>query len=428
MKTEDLERQLKAANPYPPQALTALEIAAAEAELGEAIVAGPASAGGGVGAGGTKRSRRSRWPRRIGLAMAGGLAAIVAAVVLVFSGGGGEDGSSRAYAAELVRFAEASPLLLLEGPGWRVQNANEQRSREGVEGTMEFVTGKPVPYETIQITGTGADERASGLLPAAVRQRRVDLWWRPGSLSEVIGIQRRNPHPHGQDWRKLPVLGTTAAVDTRAEFYANLGRPGDRRMTAFWSEDGYVLQLTAWVPDLAAFEERLGWLTKVGTQTWLDAMPAKVVKAADHDAAVREMLKGIPVPSSFEPSKVPDEGLTATRYQVGTSVTATVSCLWFLQWAQARRSGDRPAELEAERAMATSRRWPILREMAKDGAYPLTIWQLAKEMPSGVWIHTGHRHPLLPRAEGLGCARLGLPLLPRKQKLQRERGPPLPPR
>jgi hypothetical protein len=49
-------------------------------------------------------------------------------------------------------------------------------------------------------------------------------------------------------------------------------------------------------------------------------------------------------------------------------------------------------------------------------------------MPSGVWIHTGHRHPLLPRAEGLGCARLGLPLLPRKQRLQRERGPPLPPR
>ncbi|HSC21670.1 MAG TPA: hypothetical protein VLC07_08065 [Solirubrobacterales bacterium] len=426
MKTHDLDARFKAANPYPSEVLAALEIAAAEAELGEAIVAGPASAGGGVGAGGAMRSRRSRWRRRLGLAVAGGLAMIAAAVV-IFSGGG-EGGSNRAYGAELVRFAEASPLLLLEGPGWRVQNADEQRTREGVEGTMEFVTGKPVPYETIHITGAGADERARGLLPAAVRQRRVDLGWRPGNLSEAIGIQRRNPHPHGQDWLKLPVLDTTAVVDTRAEFYANLGRPGDRRMIAFWSEDGFVLQLTAWVPDLAAFEERLGWLTKVDTQTWLDAMPAKVVKAADHDAAVREMLKGIPVPSTFKPSKIPDEGLSVTRYQVGASVTATVSCLWFLQWAEARRSGDRPGELEAEQAMATSRRWPILHEMAKDGAFPETIWQLAKEMPSGVWVHTGHRHPLLPRAEGLGCARLGLPLLPRKQKLQRERGPPLPPR
>jgi len=157
-------------------------------------------------------------------------------------------------------------------------------------------------------------------------------------------------------------------------------------------------------------------------------MPAKVVKAADHEAAVREILKGIPVPGTFSTAKVPNEGLTTNRYQVGADVTATVSCLWFLQWAEARRSGDRPAELEAERAMATSRRWPILREMGRDGAYPETIWELAREMPRGVWEWDRQRHPLLPRAESLGCARLGLPLLPRKQKLQAERGPPPPPR
>jgi hypothetical protein len=428
MKTHDLDRQLKAANPYPSQALTALELGAAEAELGEAIVAGQASAGDGVAPGGAMRSRRSRWPRRVGLAAAGGLAMIAAAIVLLFSGDGAEHGSSRAYAAELVRFAEASPLLLLEGPGWRVQNANEQRSREGVEGTMEFVTGKTIPYETIHVAGSPRAQRETGMFPPGVRQRRVELWWRHGSLAAAISMQHTSLHPHGQRWLKLPVLDTTAAVDTRAEFFVNQGGPGNRRMVALWSEDGYVIELRAAVPNLAAFEERLGWLTKVDTQTWLDAMPAKMVKAADHDAAVREMLKGIPVPRTFEPSKVPDEGLTATRYQVGASVTATVSCLWFLQWAEARRSGDRAAEREAERAMATSRRWPILREMAKDGAYPETIWQLAEEMPSGVWVHTGHRHPLLPRAEGLGCARLGLPLLPSKQKLQRERGPPLPPR
>jgi len=429
MKTYDLDRELRAANPFPPQRLAALELHTPEAELAEAIVAGPAGAGDAAEGEDARRPPKSRWPRRLVAALAVSLAVLVGAIVLVFPGGDGEEGSGRAYAAELVRFAESSPLLLLEGPGWRVQNANEQRSREGVEGTMEFVTGKPIPYESIRITGSAGAERAVGLRPAGVRQRQVGLGWRHGSLADAIELQRHNRHPHGQRWLKLPVLDTTAAVDTRAEFYVNLGRPGDRRMIAFWSEDGYVLQLTAWVPDLAAFEERLGWLTKVDTQTWLDAMSAKVVKAEEHDAAVREMLDGIPVPGSFKPSLVPDEGLTTARYQVGTSVTATVSCLWFLQWAEARRSGDHAAELEAERAMATSRRWPILREMAKDGAYPETIWELAAEMPSGVWVFRGHRRPLLPRAEGLGCARLGLPLLPRKQKLQRERGvPPPPPR
>lgn len=425
MKTHDLDQRIKDANPIPPQALAALALAPAEAELEGAIVAGPARAGaesGGGGAGGPRR------PRRLTVAAAGGLAVLVGVVVLLLSAGGTEDGPSRAYGAELVRFAEASPLLLLEGPGWRVQNANEMRRREGIEGTMEFVAGKPVPYEAITVTGSSKAQRETGMLPAAVRQRRVELWWHPGSLGEAISMQRTNLHPHGQRWLKLPVLDTTAAVDTRAEFYVNQGGPGNRRMVALWSEDGYVLELRAAVPDLAAFEERLGWLTKVDTQAWLDAMPAKVVKAADHEAAVEEMLKGIPVPSGFEPSQIPDEGLTTTRYQVGAKVTSTVSCLWFLQWADARRSGDRSAELEAERAMATSKHWSILREMAREGAYPETIWQLAAEMPSGVWVHTGHRHPLLPKAEALGCARLGLPLLPRKQKLQAERGAPPPPR
>ena len=39
--------------------------------------------------------------------------------------------------------------------------------------------------------------------------------------------------------------------------------------------------------------------------TWLDAMPEKVVKAAEHGSAVREMLEGIPVPDSFKTSLVP---------------------------------------------------------------------------------------------------------------------------
>jgi hypothetical protein len=225
-------------------------------------------------------------------------------------------------------------------------------------------------------------------------------------------------HPHGRHWIKLPVLDTTADVDTRAEFFVNQGGAGNRQMTALWSEGGYVLEMTAAVPDLPAFEERLGWLSRVDSQTWLDAMPAKVVKAADHDAAVREMLRGIPVPDGFRPSQIPDEGLTTNRYQVGASVTGIVSCLWFRQWGEAHRTGDRAAEIEAEKAMATSRNWPILREMAKDGGYPVTVWELAKDMPSG----RGKRGwRLLPQAESLGCARWGMPVLPWKQRLQRER-------
>jgi hypothetical protein len=189
-------------------------------------------------------------------------------------------------------------------------------------------------------------------------------------------------------------------------------------MVAIWKEEGRLLEMRAWVSNLADFKERLSWVTQVDSETWLDAMPAKVVKAADHDAAVREMLKGIPLPATFKPSRISDEGLTTSRDQVAGAVTGTVACLWFRQWGQARRTGDRASELQAEQAMATSRHWPILREISNDGAFPPLIWQLAAGMPSGEG-RRGWR--LLPQAEALGCARWGIPVLPWKQRRQNER-------
>ena len=71
--------------------------------------------------------------------------------------------------------------------------------------------------------------------------------------------------------------------------------------------------------------------------------------------------------------------------------------------------------------MASARQWPILREMNSDGDYPEVVWGLAAAMPSGVWQWGPHTWRLLPHAEGLGCARWGIPVLPWKQKRQRER-------
>jgi hypothetical protein len=98
------------------------------------------------------------------------------------------------------------------------------------------------------------------------------------------------------------------------------------------------------------------------------------------------------------------------------------------QWGAARAGGESEAKAEAEQAMATYRQWPILRQEAEeDGEYPDTIVKLVASMPSGVWQFGPHRYRLLPKAEGLGCARLGIPVLPWKQKRRRELGgSPLP--
>lgn len=438
MKTREVEATLAAADPVDRDRLDQLDLGAMEAELlvdldGEQ----PASPFQLEASRRGEASRRR--PRHLVLALAGA-AAVATAIAIVALAGGTSEHSSRAYGAELVRFAESTPLLLLESPGWRVEDVYEEpggpyrpRGSQG-EGSMEFVTGKPIPDESIRATPVGKPEhvqglgavfikmRASGMLPPAVRRRKVELRWSHRSLASELRYAHKAPHLHGQDWARLPVLETTAHVDMRAETFVNQGGPGDRQMTAYWSEDGYLLELKAAVPDLAAFEERLAWLTKVDSQAWLAAMPPQVVKAADQAATVRKMLRGIPLPDSFSTSRVPTAGLTTNRDQVGAAVISTVSCLWFRQWDEARRSGNRTEADEAEKAMSTYERWPLYREMRGAERYPAEIIpELVAGMPSGHYEwRPGKQRRILPKVEVLGCAREGIPVLPWKQRRQDE--------
>jgi len=428
MNAHDLQRTLAAADPLRGEGrevLRQLDLEAIEADLLADLEDGLAPL---AESGPTPPRRRA--PRLV-LAGASLVLAAAIAVVIVLAGGGSSH-SSRAYGAELVRFAESTPLLLLDGPGWRVQDVYETKTRGGTSGQMEFVTGTPVPWRSFRTTGKVV--RGGYLVErpqlAAVRQRLVRLEWRDlgqESFAQVIARARGGVHPHGH-FVRLPVLDTSAVVNTRAEAFVNEGGRGDREMVALWSEGDNLLTMSAAVPSLAAMEERLDWVTKVDSQTWLEAMPAKVVKAPDLDGTTREMLEGIPLPPTFAPSRIPNEGLTTSRNQVAGKVASTVACLWFRQWGEALRTGDTAARVEAEKAMATSRHWPILNP--RTGEPPgigSQIWQLADEMPQGYWDFRGHHRDLLAHAESLGCARLGLPLLPEKMQRQRQHGVPPPP-
>jgi hypothetical protein len=434
MSTRELRRLLAAADPVDRTRLERIDFVAMEGELtadleGSWPVADPERATElrVADAGLLPRPHRRR-PRNLALAGGAAALAVVVALVIVLAGGsGGSGGPAPAYGADLVRFAESSPLLLLEGPGWRVQHVSQSKTREGTDGSMEFVTGKAVPYESIEILGNEKRETEKGMFPPSIRQRQVELRWSHESLTQAVEMQRGSPHPHGQRWVKLPVLGTTAVVDTRAEFYANQGGPGNREMVALWSEGGWTLSLKAAVKDQAAFEERLDWLTKVSSQEWLEAMPAAVVKAADFHGTVREMIKGIPLPKTFSLSRVPDEGLTTNREQIGSQVAGTISCLWLRQWGAAQRSGDAAAAEEATEAMATSRHWKILTDVESTNGYSPLVWEIAEDMKRGYAEYDGHKRKLLPKAEALDCARMGVPLMARKIMRQRERGAPPPP-
>lgn len=356
MSMDTLDRELQAANPVAKPTLAALDLGDCEEALGRALMdESPAP---------PEAAPRRRRRRRLLLAAAGATAAAVAIAVLLIGGSRVAD-QPPAYGAELVRYAESTPLLLLDEPGWRVKSLIQV---DGGQGVLGFATGK-----------------------GPVKQRWVQLSWYPDARAGAVWRSSLHPRidrtPGRRFWTQLPNLGARIHIDTRAESAPQYGRPGDHEMAALWKEGGQVLFLTTRVPSLAAFRERLEGLRRVDAETWLDAMPARVVKAAEYSPTVTEMLRGIPLPPGFDPSQVAHEGLSTDRYQVGAEVGGAVACAWFRQWGQARSAGDASAAAEAERVLLESEeRWPIFREMAKEGAYPATVIEYARKLRSGIWF------------------------------------------
>lgn len=366
MRATAIDTALAAANPVPPGSLAGEGIETAGAQLLAVIMAEPAAA---------PRRRRTLAAGRTRLALVAAAALAALAAILGFAlSDGTQTGQTPAYGAELVRYAENSPLVLLQLAGWHVIYANEEA---GGEGEMHFA-----PEGVSESDALGVAE----------------LHWRVGPLSSWEADRAASSNLS----RKVTVLGTEGHVYR----YAG-GTPSSSTFTAFWLYNGRVLEFRAQAENLGVFEAMLAALHAVDEDTWLSAMPASVIDAAQHPATVQAMLVGIPLPPGFDAARIAENGLTQDRYQLGAAVAGTVACMWLERWLEGRRSGDAAEVQGAIAALASARSWPLLHEMQARGAYPQVLEEYAADMPSANW----YGHPLAAAAQsGLGCPSLGVPL------------------
>lgn len=133
-----------------------------------------------------------------------------------------------------------------------------------------------------------------------------------------------------------------------------------------WKQGGYALELRG---DGAA--EARAALREVSVDEWLGAMPASVVKPADSDKLVDEMLADMPTPPGFDRSALDTAGSPRDRYQLGARVTGTVACGWIASWID----GDAKQQAEAAQALRVVQRSTVLKEMAKQGHYHEVLGQ-----------------------------------------------------
>ena len=330
------------------------------------------------------RQRRSH-------ALVGALTLTLAGAIAFFVVGNASRSPQPAYGAELVRFAESTPLLLLKEPGWRVRNVVQWQQNSG---SMEFGPGSPAPARP----HPSRSEIVHGEAQLRFGLRTVKVEWGPWETARGwLKAYRAHGFTAG-----APVLGMVAHINPGGRSSIP-GTHGLHSMLAVWREGDRVLSLSAWVSNLDAFRERLSWLQKVDAETWLDAMPQRVVKAADYGSEVREMLQGVPLPAGFDPSTIPDRRVTTNRYSVGRAVGGAVACEWFSRWFDAHAARDVDTAREARRVLLHSGSWPVFRRIRNEGSYPQLVVEFAEALPTGRW---GHNRPLRQVVNN-GCTEIG---------------------
>jgi hypothetical protein len=385
MTDDQLQRLLTAANPLTEDGARGLRVAEAQDHLLAELIAEPKP---GPYAGRTSRVGRRRVFARVGFAVAA--TAVVLVALLSLRDDSGNKGAGTAWAAEQIRFAEASPLVLLGAPGWRVEYADEESTDEG---EMRFRLGASPPPQDNTFSG------AAPTPPIPADTSSAELHWRGRG---GIGSWLEDRANSATVATTAPVLGTTAHV-----YQYEGGTPGHRDITALFRYDGRVLEFRAGAADVDAFKALLATLERVDTNAWLSALPASVVKARDRDAAIKKMLQGVTVPPGFDARDIKDAELTKDRYQLGATVVGTVACQWFKRWSDARAANDDAKERKASAALATAKHWPIIREMAKQGGYPDVLLEYVAAMPSGDW----YGRPLAGDVDSArGCERFGVDL------------------
>jgi hypothetical protein len=278
--------------------------------------------------------RRSSSPRRrMVLLIASTAVATAAALVGVTVS---ERSNGTAFAAALVRVAEAAPRMLVGSPGWAVTGADQF----GVGyGEMTFSNG---------------DEQ-------------LELHW---ERSVDLGAKLGDPGSGADS------LGSMTVDGARAKLFRYVG---SNDFVATWLQGGYGLEARGAAPDLAAFRRVVATLDEVTVDQWLSAMPANVVKPDGRSKVVLAMLEGVPLPPHFDVAALlrADGGTVLDRYQLGAKVTGAVGCAWLRRWVDARRAGDAAGIRQAVGALGTSHHWRVLREMQAAGAWPQVFWEYA---------------------------------------------------
>lgn len=331
--------------PYTEDVVMALPLHSARRELLEEIMSTPTPTRRTAHAPitSTDKARRTSWLVVVASAAA---AAVVIAGPVWWAGRSGSDpattssstaSGSLTYASSHPSSAAASPLVLLNAPGWKVTHVFGFGT---AEGEITFRNGN----------------------------QQLQVNWRPAAYYDEYFQDRAN----GNTQMPVELLGKPSTMFTYGEGDYTTIRP---------VEGDSFLEVRGGVGDQSAYLAVLQQLVSTDMDTWLAAMPPEVVLPSEAANTIQAMLNGVPTPPGFDDGTIPTQ--LTDRYDFGVGVTGTVACAWIERWQQSTQAGHDAAASAAVTALQSSKHWPILLEMDKQGDYPQVLWQTADAVQAG---------------------------------------------
>jgi hypothetical protein len=270
----------------------------------------------------------------------------------------GPDGGKTGDVAVQPR-AETNFRAVLDAPGWTVDNAYA----DGDSGEVAYANG----------------------------DQYLEIRWEAADSYEGYVEDRRHITEPPRDGDPIEVLGLGAQMWA----YSANDHTAIRDVQA-----GHWLELRAGGMDKEAYLDLLGRLRLVDKAGFEAAMPESFVDSSEREAAVESMLAGIReyVDPVF-PADSQRVGVSSDEndpYHLGADVAGAVACEWLADFEAATHAGDQARARSAVEALGTSRKWPVLQEMAEQGGYSDVVWDYARQVARGQ-VPEGY-------ADGLGCA------------------------
>ena len=377
MSTEhDIERDLAAADRYPPSTLTGLDLDLAREELRREITATPRR-----GTVSWQGSRRPRWVPAV---------AAAAAVAAVVTGGlalRGDDRQSGGPAATPSTGPTAGPTA-----------AHTPDRTGGLAPTADNLHQVVLEVPGWTLTSVVDDSTYGGSLGWEHGAEAVELTWSPADQYDSYLRDRQQVGPEravsalGQDGKGFsygrfdqpPANGTVVVDPTADPNPDDPDVPDLTRWQALFPPTGdWFLEVDVRLHDGSAIRPMLARLTRVDRDAWLAHLATADTVVPDAGSTfLAEAGRGVPLPPgvtvTVEDLRLPQDG-----YQARAAYVVPVLCGWARELRDARASGDAGTEQQAVAALEGSADWPVVRAMRRSGDFPQVFAASVRKLVGG---------------------------------------------